>query len=284
MTTQNIAEAQALMAATNPLLNRANRMPGETVRLPSRGKFYADGEVLKDATEGEILLRPITLTDEVMMKSPDMLMQGTAIEYTFKRCSPNIISPLDLVMPDVNFILTHLRRISLGSDLSLTYYCSKDTCKHKQTIEVPLSTFTQASKELEDAELEDAYRYITKSDNSVLELRPVTLRDFLKMQEFSLETMSSTEEYAKYLRRSFISIIKSVEGHTVREDIEEWLDTLPIEDIKGITAKLTGIQGLGPKFEFKHKCKKCGKVNDLSTEINPTSFFIEHSDLETENA
>jgi len=94
--------------------------------------------------------------------------------------------------------------------------------------------------------------------------------------------MNTPDEYARYLRRSFISIIKSVNGHTVREDIEEWLDTLPIEDIKGITAKLTGIQGLGPKFEFKHKCKKCRTVNDLSTEINPTSFFIEPSDLETE--
>jgi len=282
MTTPTLAETQAVAASSNPLLNRGNRMPGETVRLPSRGKFYADGEVLANTTEGEVLLRPITLTDEVMMKSPDMLMQGTAIEYTFKRCSPHIISPLDLVMPDVNFILTHLRRISLGSDLSLTYYCSKEKCQHKQTIEVPLSTFTQTSKELEDAELGEAYRYVTQYDNSVVELRPVTLRDFLKMQEFSMETMSSPEEYAKYLRRSFISIIKSVNGHTVREDIEEWLDTLPIEDVKEITKKLTGIQGLGPKFEFKHKCKKCGTVNDLSTEINPTSFFIEHSDLETE--
>ena len=31
----------------NPLLKRKNRMPGETIRLPSRGKFY-DETVLKD--------------------------------------------------------------------------------------------------------------------------------------------------------------------------------------------------------------------------------------------
>lgn len=282
MTNQTIAEQKALEASVNPLLNRANRMPGETIRLPSRGKFYAKDAVIVDANEGEILLRPITLTDEVMMKSPDMLMQGTAIEYTFKRCSPNIISPLDLVMPDVNFILTHLRRISLGKDLSLHFQCSKEKCKHKQSVDVPLSQFTQTSKELEDHELADSYQYVAKYDNSVVELRPVTLRDFLKMQEFNMEMMQSPAEYAQYLRRSFMSIIKSVNDHIVREDIEAWLDVLPIEDIKAITDKLTGIQGLGPKFEFKHKCSKCGTVNDLSTEINPTSFFIEPSDLETE--
>lgn len=275
------AEQKALELSENPLLKRSNRMPGENIRLPSRGKFYKEGEVLVGHDNGEINIRPITLTDEIMMKSPDMIMQGTAIDHTFKRCSPNIVSPLDLVMPDVNFILTHLRRISLGPELNLHFNCQH--CKHKQDVDIPLDYFTQTSKELEDSDIAEVYSYTTTSDNYFVELRPVTLRDFLSMQDFSIDMLDDTDRYSAYIRRSFISIIKSVEGVTDRKHIEEWIDTLPIKDIKAISKKISTIQGIGPKFEFKTKCTKCKKSNDLSTEINPTSFFIEPLDQETQN-
>ena len=222
----------------NPLLKRKNRMPGETIRLPSRGKFY-DEIVLKDHKNGEITLRPITLTDEIMMKSPDMLIQGTAIDHTFRRCSPNIVSPLDLVMPDVNYILTQLRRISLGSELDLNYVCQH--CQHRQEVTIPLEYFTQASRELEDAELEEHYKYVTEYDGATVELRPVPLRDFLDMQNFSIEMLRNPDEYAEYIRRSFMGLIKSVDGVTQREFINEWLDELPIKDIKAITKKMSSV-------------------------------------------
>lgn len=280
-TSSSIAELKALEVASNPLLERLNKMPGETIRLPSRGKFY-DERVLVEAPEGEILLRPLTLTDEVFMKSPDMLMQGTAIDYTFKRCSPNIVSPLDLVMPDVNYILTHLRRISLGSELTLHFQCSNDKCNHKQEVDVPLDYFTQTSKELEDSEIDSIYTYVT-GNGQIVKLRPVNLRDFLKMsQDFRLELMEDTEAYAQYLRNTFMAIIQSVDDIDDRKIINEWLDHLPIKEVKAISKKIAQVQGLGPKFEFTAKCSKCKHSNDLSTEINPTSFFIEPSDLETE--
>ena len=100
------------MSNPNPLLDRLNRMPGETIRLPSLGQFYEHGELEEGVVNGEIVLNPMTMTDEIMMKSPDMLFQGTAIERVFQRCSPQIKKPLDLLSSDVDFILTHLRKIS----------------------------------------------------------------------------------------------------------------------------------------------------------------------------
>jgi len=74
----------------NPLLERFNKMPPETFRMPSGGALYKNGEIDDDVIDGEIIIYPMTTVDELTMRSPDMLFQGTAIENVFRRCMPRL--------------------------------------------------------------------------------------------------------------------------------------------------------------------------------------------------
>ncbi len=273
------------MSNPNPLLDRLNRMPGETIRLPSLGQFYEHGELEEGVVNGEIVLNPMTMTDEIMMKSPDMLFQGTAIERVFQRCSPQIKKPLDLLSSDVDFILTHLRRISFGSHIDVPFTCSK--CKHEQEVRVPLEYFTNESKEIDPESVDEKFKVTTITDGRLVRLKPITFRDFLSLQQITTEALNEPEALRDFVLDSYASIILSVDNiqndtPEHREFIREWLDLIPRQDSELISNAIASIQDWGPRFKYSAKCSKCSHKNDLSTELNPTAFFIQPSSRETQ--
>lgn len=274
--------------AVNPLLARINRMPGETIRLPSLGKFYTNGELTEDVVNGEIVLNPMTMTDEIMMKSPDMLFQGTAIERVFKRCSPNILKPLDLLTSDVDFILTHLRRISFGPYIEVPFKCSNTKCNHENEVRVPLEYFTNTSKELDVTDFDAKYSLITPTDGQVVRLKPITFGDFLMMQQINGDSLTDPDTLEEYVLDSFSSVIASVgevenNSEERREFIKEWLNHIPRSDTELITKAVARLQDWGPSFKYTAKCSKCKHSNELTTELNPTAFFIPPSSPKTQN-
>lgn len=272
---------------SNPLLSRLNRMPGESIRLPSLGRFYKNKELSDETTNGEIVLYPMTMTDEIMMKSPDMLFQGTAIERVFQRCSPNIKKPLDLLTSDVDFILTCLRRISFGPTVEIPFTCSNPKCKHENEVNIPLEYFTLNSKELDNESVEK-FIVVTPTANQTVRLRPIKFSDFLMMQQFNTETLNEPAVLEEYVLNSFAAIIESVdevenigdEGHHM---IMEWLNALPRADTQVITEAVSKLQDWGPTFRYKAKCSKCSHSNELTTELNPTAFFIPPSNPKTQS-
>lgn len=273
---------------TNPLLARVNRMPGETIRLPSLGKFYTNGELTEDVVNGEIVLSPMTMTDELMMKSPDMLFQGTAIERVFKRCSPNILKPLDLLSSDVDYILTHLRRISFGPYVEIPFTCSNPKCNHENEVRVPLEYFTNGSKEIDVTDFDKKFTLTAPSDGNVVRLKPITFRDFLMMQQINADRLTDPDVLEDYILNSVSSVIASVGGienvtDEHREFIKEWLNVIPRADTELITNAVAGLQDWGPTFKYNAKCSKCKHTNELTTELNPAAFFIRPSSLTTRN-
>lgn len=273
---------------TNPLLDRLNKMPGETIRLPSLGRFYLNGEVTEDVVDGEVVLNPMTMTDEILMKSPDMLFQGTAIERVFTRCAPQIQKPMDLLTSDVDFILTHLRRISFGSTIDIPFTCKNETCKHEQEVQVPLDYFTNESKEIDIDNFEAKFQVKTKSDGRIVHLKPVTFREFLKLQQLTNETLNDPDNLRFYVLDSYASVILAVDDlkndcEQNREFIREWLDSLPRKDTALISKAIANVQDWGPTFKYTAVCNKCDHRNELTTELNPTAFFIRPSNLETQD-
>ena len=84
------------MNTENPLLSKV-RMPGETYRLPSNDLFYHNDELDPSVRDGEVHVYPMTAVDEIIMKSPDMLFSGKAVEEVFLRCVPQIKKPMELL-------------------------------------------------------------------------------------------------------------------------------------------------------------------------------------------
>ena len=107
----------------NILLDKLNRIGGDTFKLQSRGVLYNSDVIDDDVIDGEIIIKPVKLVDELALRNHDMLFQGTAIVQAIKSCAPQIKDPMKLLATDVDFILTCLKFISHGNNITISHTC-----------------------------------------------------------------------------------------------------------------------------------------------------------------
>ena len=274
----------------NPLLARINKMPGTTIRLPSRGLFYQNGELDDECVEGEVSLFPMTTTDELMMRSPDMLFQGTAIDSVVKRCIPQIKKPLELLVGDIDYILTQLRRVSYGSHIPITYNCdcAKDEAEKKKRRQagdneylIPVEHFIQNTKELSAKDFNRQFK-VELSNGQKVTLQPLRFCDFIKIQQMQdPEAMKDVENIKEFVATNFASVTKFVDEIDDKEMIKEWYKELPRYETETIKSKLDAMDDWGIEFKYTIKCKHCKKDKELTTQLNPVYFFTLPSSPET---
>lgn len=281
-----------LIKKQNPLLVKLNLIPGDTIRLPSKGIFYKNGELDDSTIDGEVVIKPMTVTDELLMRSPDMLFQGSAIETVIKRCCPQILKPLDLAVVDVDYIFVHLRKISYGSSLPIQWACEdtkKEACVQKwgddkRKTEEYLIPLDKIARNVKEFDASDAKLYVFTLKNGMLvKMRPVRMRDWLKLQQLSYTDLD-IEKVKKIKAESYCAMIESVDGITEQEMLEEWILNLPktldIEFEKHVN-QLTKVTW-GVDFSIEITCKKCNQQVKTSLPINPLYFFMLPSSPETE--
>ena len=83
-------------------LKKYYRMPGVHIRLPTNGAFMPPGSV-EFTMSGDIPVYPMRGADELLLKSPDALMSGYAIEELLKSCVPAIQFPRLVSSPDLMY-------------------------------------------------------------------------------------------------------------------------------------------------------------------------------------
>jgi hypothetical protein len=150
---ENAEETPAISDVNNnPLLRRFSHMPPETFRLPSGGVFYTDGELDPEVVNGEVVVYPMTAIDEITIKSPDMLYQGSAIEKVFNRCIPQVLKPMKLLTKDVDYLMVCLRIVTYGKMLDLTWQCPPTCEKRIEKERIQAETKEALMKEMESGE------------------------------------------------------------------------------------------------------------------------------------
>lgn len=278
----------------NPLLERLNKLPGITVRMPSKGLFYKNNELDDSVHDGEVVVHPMTLTDELVMKSPDMLFQGTAIDSVFKRCIPQIKKPLELLMGDIDYLLTQLRRVSYGATIPFVYEC--DCMKKEEHVkkaeklklageleyQIPISDLIATTKELTPS---DFHQYKVSLDNGqTITLRPLRFCDFLKMQQINdNDEALDRNKLEEMVVDNLTSITISVDEISDPEQIREWYKVLPRLYTEKITNKLKELSTWGIDFKYSIVCKVCKEKKDITTQLNPVYFFTLPSSPEMKN-
>ena len=80
----------------NPLLQRV-RMPGQRFTLPSGGLFYNNGELDPSCVNGELEVQPMTMVDDLVLKTPDKILNGDGMVEVIQRCVPQVLKPWELL-------------------------------------------------------------------------------------------------------------------------------------------------------------------------------------------
>lgn len=121
-------------STTNPL-SKYFRQPAIYLQLPSKGRYWPDGSLDMPIT-GDLPVYPMTTKDEIILRTPDALLNGNGVVDVIQSCVPNIKDAWQTPSLDVDAILIAIRIATYGNNMPIETACPH--CQAKNDNELDL--------------------------------------------------------------------------------------------------------------------------------------------------
>jgi hypothetical protein len=273
----------------NPL-SKHFRQPAIYITLTSEGQYWRDG-TLDLPVNGKIPVYPMTTRDEITLRTPDALIDGTSVVNVIQSCCPNIKDAWAMPSVDVDSTLIAIRIASYGQTMSITSSCPQCGEDHDYDIDV--------SQSLSDIEMPDYNKLVDVGHQLKVKLRPMTYRqvsqsgNILYEQERLIQALNDpdvTEEirkakYDEHIKKMIDIGIANItncteyivtgEGDKVTDQkfIQEYYtnsESAVVKKLQDHLAKFGDIVGIKPVATV---CTGCEKNFDISIDFDYASFF-----------
>lgn len=284
--------------SNNPL-SRLYRQKNIYVDLPSRGKFYTSGISL--SVDNELGIMPMTVKDEIVLKTPDSLFNGNALIDLIESCVPDIKNPEETPICDLDSIILGIRA---ATDQYMEMDITCPNCNETEIYKLDLYQHISTIKKIPDnntISLEDG--------NVIIEIRPYTLKTlskkkiqehhFQKLQKKLMNTSKkindeNEEEITKQIKDSFEKAYKETTELTIdivsesiisvklkdisvtvdsTDKIREWVYNMDKNTYKMIITKISELNDNNIQKTIDVQCSKCSHQYKSNLELNPVNFF-----------
>lgn len=121
--------------SSNPLAKHF-RQPALYMKLPSNGQYWGENALELTAT-GEIPVFPMTVRDEITIRTPDALLNGQGVVDVIQSCCPNIKDAWQAPSIDIDTILLNIRIASYGNKMGIECKCPK--CQTESSFDLDVS-------------------------------------------------------------------------------------------------------------------------------------------------
>jgi hypothetical protein len=275
--------------AVNPL--RAHfRQPAIYLKLPSGGQFWESGLDLPRNT-GDIPVYPMTARDEILLKTPDALLNGQGVVDVIESCCPNITDAWQTPSVDVDSVLIAIRIASYGSSMTIDTKCPH--CETENTFDVDLNGF------LDNVQVPD-YNKKFEHGNIRIKIKPQNYASINETNKINYEqqrvleniSMDGTEdlnkvaEYKKHISRlvdlnakllvdntEYIELVDTGAIVTQPEFIEEFYFNCDADICKELQARIAEINREGAIKPQTGNCSHCTESFDIALTFDYSSFF-----------
>jgi hypothetical protein len=274
--------------SSNPLA-KYFRIPGVHVKLPTRGAFMPAGSI-EFTMNHEVAVYPMRMADELLLKSPDALMNGYAIEKLIESCVPAIKLPRLISSPDLDVILMAIRAATLGEIITLEPDCPK--CGAANEVRRNLGSLLQTLTEVEPenmARLSDDVVVYVRPHNlhnatvlgiaSFEESRKVQALDVTdadqatRAAQISKSMMRLSELNTDVMADCIVKVVVPEGTVTNPKMIREFIGNISKDWTEKITATLEKINRQGIDKHFDVECATCQHKFQSEIEFNPSTFF-----------
>lgn len=119
---------------SNPL-SKYFRQPAIHMKLPSGGRYWPEGSINLPIT-GEIPVLPMTARDEITLRTPDALMNGSSIVEIVHSCCPNILDAWKMPSTDLDAILIGIRIASYKNNMDVDTICPNCEAENNNTVDL----------------------------------------------------------------------------------------------------------------------------------------------------
>jgi|HigsolmetaGSP11D_1036233.scaffolds.fasta_scaffold00013_72 hypothetical protein len=271
---------------TNPLA-KYFRVPGVHITIPTKGAYMPPGTIEFTAT-GELPVFPMRAADEMLLKSPDALMSGYAIEELIRSCVPSIRAPEYVSLPDLDVLMLAIRAATSGNDMDVEASCP--SCGHQNSFTCNIPAVLSTMKEIPGG------KHIRLDAEAVVYLRPHDIRTgakiamaaFQETRRAQYAEQLDEDERQKVLHQSYrkladlntevladsiVSIVLPDVTVTDKRMIREFLDKVSASWSKAIQKGVQELNEGGINRSLEAVCQKCNHTWDVQLEFNPSSFF-----------
>lgn len=283
-----------MTTSSNNPLGKYFRQPQLYIKLPSRGRWWPNNS-LDIPPNHEFPVFAMTAKDEILLKTPDAVMNGQGTVDVIQSCIPNIKNAWDMPIVDLDTILISIRQATYGNDMDLASVCPH--CKRKNEHRIDLGFLVSRFATCPD------FDSTIKFKDLEVYLRPQTFKDF---NQNSMETyeqqrllevvgnQSMAEEekmlqfgilFKKLVNLAVNQLSKSVAAIKINgselvdnaEFIQEWLSNCDRTDWDAVKAKLESISQEQLKLKmFTVVCEHedCAKEYESPIEFETSHFFV----------
>lgn len=270
----------------NPL-KQYFRRPAVYLKLPSGAKYYSE-KVIDMPETGELPIYPMTALDDITMKTPDALFNGSAVVDVIKSCVPNIKDPWAINNLDLDAILIGIRSASGDSTMDLESECP--ACKDNSTYGIELVNILATLKSADyDTELQIDDLKVKFKPLNYKEINEAALAQFEAQRLLSsVEDIEKEEDKTKKLKEAVEKItqvtmeimtkgIDYIETPTEKVNSKEFIndflkhcDKVNFVKIRDHLADLRQASDIKP---LKIRCVSCNHEYEQPFVINASDFF-----------
>lgn len=280
-------------ATPNPL-SKFFRTPAIYFSLPSGGKWWPAGSL--DLPESnELAVYPMTNKDEVIIRTPDALINGQGVTEVIQSCIPNIKDAWKMPAVDVDAALIAMRIASYGHKMDFSNKCPHCNEEHDYALDLRhmLESINAPDYDKKQLDLEvikikfrpQKYWEVNHSNKTAFEVRklqmalenlPITEEDeektravtdqLRRVNEINHNIMASSTEY--------IEIVDTGERVQDPDLIEEFFGQIARGMFEKIQDEITSIQREGAVKPVSVNCASCEKPMEITILFDYANFFV----------
>lgn len=278
--------------SNNPLANYF-RQPAIYLRLPSQGRWWPR-ESLELNENQELAIYPMSTKDEILIRTPDALLNGQGVVDVMQSCCPAIKNAWHTPAVDVDSILVAIRIASYGNNMDFDSACPH--CTHNNTHEVDLGTILSEircpdySKPLFYRDLKIKLKpqnYFFFNRASMSEFSEQRMIDIMSNDNISAEEKSKkvTEFVGKIYNLGMdicvnhTDYVELADGDRVSDaafitDFYKNAESSLINQLRDSVAKVTQEAKLSP---LNLKCANCSEQYQIELSFDYSNFFVDAS-------
>ena len=279
----------------NPL-KQYYRQPALYLKLPTLGMWYDPSDV-KLTDEKEVAIYGLSAIDDIMLNTPDAMLNGQALENVVKNCVPSVSSVKHLLVPDLEAIFLGMKIATNSGKYEIERKCPK--CGTENNFEVNCNSLLDTMSYIEDSDtvLEFDRDLIVKVKPYSFEMRQLFMQhqfeedrvlkaidnkntniDDLEKAHILAESVKKLANITfKLVSLSIVSIhlIKQNVTVTDQTQIAEWLVNIGKNQADAVIKAVNALNVVGPNRTVNPICTnpECNHTWSENLNFDPVSFF-----------
>jgi hypothetical protein len=280
--------------ANNPLQKHFRR-PALWIKLPTSGRWYQDGSVNINH-EGQVRIFGLTAKDDIMLNTPDALLNGHALETVIQSCVPDVRNVKSLMQPDLDAIFLGIKAATNSGQFEIERKC--EACEHVNNFAVQCNHLIDQTTFVEDSDCmvmigSDLHIHIKPYS---YEMRTILIQKQLEEQR-TLTTIEQDGEITDDMERASI-LARSIEtlteltfklvansiaqidilgteptAVTDQQHIAEWLMNVDKSTADAVINAVNDLNKIGPPKETPAQCENCSHQWTEKLSFDPALFF-----------